>query len=112
MRCGICLLSPSLEKGVPHVVPRYPRLGATVPLHGADAAVIIPWVVYQTYGDTRILKKTGNVCTSGWITLRTTAMENGLWMTGFQYGDWLALDKEESADRTGATDKYMIANAY
>ena len=38
--------------------------------------------------------------------------ENGLWMTGFQYGDWLALDKEESADRTGATDKYMIANAY
>lgn len=37
---------------------------------------------------------------------------NGLWQTGYQYGDWLALDKEESADRTGATDKYMIANAY
>ena len=38
--------------------------------------------------------------------------ENGLWQSGFQYGDWLALDKEEMADRTGATDKYMIANAY
>ena len=38
--------------------------------------------------------------------------ENGLWQTGFQYGDWLALDKEESADRTGATDKFLAANAY
>ena len=49
----------------------------------------------------------------GWVSYMTSqAGENGLWMTGFQYGDWLALDKEESSDRTGATDKYLIANAY
>lgn len=48
-----------------------------------------------------------------WVDYITNhCKENGLWQSGFQYGDWLALDKEESADRTGATDKYMIANAY
>ena len=48
-----------------------------------------------------------------WVDyIKNNCGENGLWQSGFQYGDWLALDKEESADRTGATDKYMIANAY
>lgn len=48
-----------------------------------------------------------------WVDyIKNNCEENGLWQSGFQYGDWLALDKEESADRTGATDKYMIANAY
>lgn len=48
-----------------------------------------------------------------WVDyIKNNCGENGLWQTGFQYGDWFALDKEESADRTGATDKYMIANAY
>lgn len=74
--------------------------------------MIIPWVVYQTYGDTRILEENWK-CMHEWVDYITNhCEENGLWMTGYQYGDWLALDKEESADRTGATDKYMIANAY
>ena len=100
----------SLEKGVPHVVPDI--LGSYSSSAWSDAAVIIPWVVYQTYGDTRILEENWK-CMHEWVDYITNnCEENGLWMTGFQYGDWLALDKEESADRTGATDKYMIANAY
>lgn len=100
----------SLEKGVPHVVPDI--LGQHSSSAWSDAAVIIPWVVYQTYGDKRILEENWK-CMHEWVDYITDhCEENGLWMTGFQYGDWLALDKEESADRTGATDKYMIANAY
>lgn len=100
----------SLEKGVPHVVPDI--LGQYSSSAWSDAAVIIPWVVYQTYGDTRILEENWK-CMHEWVDYITNNCgRNGLWQTGFQYGDWLALDKEESADRTGATDKYMIANAY
>ena len=100
----------SLEKGVPHVVPDI--LGQYSSSAWSDAAVIVPWVVYQTYGDVRILEENWK-CMHEWVDYITDhCEENGLWMTGFQYGDWLALDKEESADRTGATDKYMIANAY
>ena len=100
----------SLEKGVPHVVPDI--LEQYSSSAWSDAAVIIPWVVYQIYGDKDILEENWR-CMHEWVDyIRNNCGENGLWQTGFQYGDWLALDKEESADRTGATDKYMIANAY
>ncbi len=100
----------SLEKGVPHVVPDI--LGQYSSSAWSDVAVIVPWVVYQTYGDKGILEENWK-CMHEWVDyIQNQCGENGLWQTGFQYGDWLALDKEESADRTGATDKYMIANAY
>ena len=100
----------SLEKGVPHVVPDI--LGSYSSSAWSDAAVIIPWTVYQVYSDKRILEENWK-CMHEWVDyIRNQCGENRLWQTGFQYGDWLALDKEESADRTGATDKYMIANAY
>lgn len=100
----------SLEKGVPHVVPDI--LGQYSSSAWSDVAVIVPWVVYQTYGDKGILEENWK-CMHEWVDyIKSQCCANGLWQTGFQYGDWLALDKEESADRTGATDKYMIANAY
>lgn len=100
----------SLEKGVPHVVPDI--LGSYSSSAWSDVAVIVPWVVYQTYGDKGILEENWK-CMHEWVDyIKSQCGANGLWQTGFQYGDWLALDKEESADRTGATDKYMIANAY
>ena len=100
----------SLEKGVPHVVPDI--LGQYSASAWSDAAVVLPWVVYQTYGDKGILEENWK-CMHEWVDyIHGQCGENGLWQTGYQYGDWLALDKEESADRTGATDKYMIANAY
>lgn len=100
----------SLEKGVPHVVPDI--LGQYSASAWSDVAVIVPWVVYQTYGDKGILEENWK-CMHEWVDyIQNHCGENGLWQSGYQYGDWLALDKEESADRTGATDKYMIANAY
>ena len=100
----------SLEKGVPHVVPDI--LGQYSSSAWSDVAVIVPWVVYQMYGDKGILEENWK-CMHEWVDyIKNNCEENGLWQSGFQYGDWLALDKEESADRTGATDKYMIANAY
>lgn len=100
----------SLELGVPHVVPDI--MGSYSSSAWSDAAVIIPWVVYQNYGDRQILEESWK-CMHEWVDyICTHTNENGLWMSGFQYGDWLALDKEECADRTGSTDKYMIANAY
>lgn len=49
-----------------------------------------------------------------WVDyIHARVSKNGLWQSGFQYGDWLALDIESgSTDRTGGTDKYLVANAY
>lgn len=99
------------EWGVPHVVPNIlgNQAGAAA---WSDAATVIPWVVYETYGDKRVLEEQYESM-KDWVDYITEhCNENGLWQTGYQYGDWLALDKEESADRTGATDKYLVANVY
>lgn len=98
------------DGGVPHVVPDV--VGSYSSSAWSDAATIIPWVIYETYGDIRILKEQYESM-KGWVEYITNHAEsNGLWMSGYQYGDWLALDKEEFIDRTGATDRYLIANAY
>ena len=96
-----------LEDVVPNILDKQDAAAAW-----SDAATIIPWTVYQVFGDKRILEEQYDSM-KGYIDYITDHCgENGLWQTGFQYGDWLALDKEESADRTGATDKYLVANAY
>ena len=97
--------------GPPHVIPNI--LGEQEAAAAwSDAATIIPWTVYQMFGDKRVLEDQYESM-KGYVDYITAhCSENGLWQTGYQYGDWLALDKEESADRTGATDKYLVANAY
>lgn len=101
----------SLEKGVPHVVPDI--LESYSSSAWSDVAVIVPWVVYQIYGDKGILEENWK-CMHEWVDyIKNNCGENGLWQSGFQYGDWLALDIESgSTDRTGGTDKYLVANAY
>lgn len=99
------------EWGVPHVVPNIlgDQAGAAA---WSDVAAILPWVIYETYGDQKVLEDQFDSM-KGWVDYITDHCgANGLWQSGYQYGDWLALDKEEGADRTGATDKYLVANAY
>lgn len=102
----------SKEWGVPHVVPNIlgEQAGAAA---WSDAATIIPWTLYQVYGDKEMLAEQFPMM-KAWVDyIHARTSENGLWQTGFQYGDWLALDIESgSTDRTGGTDKYLVANAY
>lgn len=100
----------SQETGVPHIVPDIQ--GSRSSAAWSDAAAIIPWVVYQTYGDIRILEESWR-CMHEWadyIIARTD--RNGLWTSDYQFGDWLALDREEGPSSVGATDVYFVANAY
>ncbi|NKD28208.1 family 78 glycoside hydrolase catalytic domain [Enterococcus casseliflavus] len=104
-------LEQTIKYGVPHVVPNI--LGSQ---DGAaawgDAATIIPWRMYEVYGDRQILD-TQYESMKGWVEyIRSKTDERQLWQQGYQYGDWVALDKEEGSDRVGATDVYLIASAY
>lgn len=97
--------------GVPQTVPNILGEDPGIAVWG-DAATIIPWVIYETFGDVRVLAEQYDSM-HGWVDyIHNHCEDNGLWQSGHQNGDWLALDKEESADRTGATDKYLVANAY
>ncbi|MCM1124294.1 MAG: glycoside hydrolase family 78 protein [Eubacterium sp.] len=102
----------TMEWGVPHTVPNImgDQTGAAA---WSDAATIIPWAVYQVYGDKKMLAEQFPLMKSWVDYIRSHVSDNGLWQTGFQYGDWLALDIEaRSTDRNGGTDKYLVANAY
>lgn len=100
------------EWGVPHVIPNIlgEQAGAAA---WSDAATIIPWTLYQVYGDKEMLAEQFPMMKQWVDYIHARVSDNGLWQTGFQYGDWLALDIESgSTDRTGGTDKYLVANVY
>ncbi|MCL6443128.1 MAG: glycoside hydrolase family 78 protein [Alicyclobacillus sp.] len=60
-----------------------------------DAVVIIPWVLYQRYGDLRILEENYDAMRR-WLHYVRSQAETGktghkryLWNTGFHFGDWM-----------------------
>lgn len=77
-----------------------------------DATTIVPWNMYDVYGDNAILKQHYPAMKAwvDWIT-RETKTPN-LWTGGFQFGDWIALDGENPALPTGKTDEDFIASVY
>jgi alpha-L-rhamnosidase len=105
-------IADQLEDGrIPHVIPNI--LGNDGGAAGwADAAVIIPWTVYQNYGDTRILE-TQYESMKAWINyLKKNAGDSYLWKKAVGFGDWLAF-ATTAADYPGATtDRDLIGTAY
>lgn len=80
-----------------------------------DASVIIPWTMYEQYGDKSILEKQYESMTA-WIdwVVKTNLGPTGLWENGFKFGDWLALDgrPDQEDDRYGGTDTTLVASGY
>ncbi len=97
---------------IPNVLSHETRKGAAASAGWADVAVIVPWVVYQSYGDKRILEEQ-YPSMKAWVEyMRRQAGEKCIWNDGFSFGDWLAF-ATTNADYPGATtDKDLIQTAY
>jgi len=76
-----------------------------------DAAVICPWTVYLCYGDIQVLEDQYESMKAYVEYIRSVAEGGLLWNTGFQFGDWLALDGMEGSFE-GATATDLIATIY
>ena len=109
---------------VPHVIPDVLTLPAGADSSGqafrqqagaagwADAAVIIPWTMYLTYGDTRVLQEQYSSMTRWVEYMRQRAGDDLIWDGDFHFGDWLAFATTR-ADYPGATTgKDFIATAF
>ena len=79
---------------VPEVVP---SLTAYKPGGGAwsDAVTIIPWQLYQTYGDITFLSDMYEAMEKWIAYIPTVSTTKDLWTGCWTYGDWLALDWPE-----------------
>lgn len=77
-----------------------------------DAAVIVPWEMYQNDGDVRILADQYQSMRA-WVDLvHDLTGGTGLWNTGFQLGDWLDPTAPPEDPGKSHTDKYLVATAY
>ena len=100
---------------VPHVIPDVlstwsrPSAGAA---GWADAAVIVPWTMYLTYGDTRILEEQ-YASMARWVDyMRERAGEDYVWTGDFHFGDWLAYASTSAAYPGATTGTDLIATAF
>jgi alpha-L-rhamnosidase len=96
---------------IPDVIGRTTN-GMAASAGWSDAAVIVPWNMYQAYGDTAMLSRQ-YASMRAWVEyMRAQAGDRLLWPTGFHFGDWQAFQTIR-ADYPGATtDKDLIATAY
>ena len=91
-----------------------------------DAATVVPWTLYQAYGDKRILEQQFDSMAACVEFTRKRADADGLVHQGQQLADWVAMDVERGPlhrydekplnlgvnEKVGSTDVYFIANAY
>ena len=98
---------------VPMVVPELPKLIPAVPFAGwGDAAVIVPWVLYERFGDEDVLRAQYPSMRSWVETIASRSREDGLWCSGFQLGDWLDPAAPPKEPARGRTDRDLVAAAY
>ncbi|WP_022867275.1 alpha-L-rhamnosidase [Schaalia vaccimaxillae] len=93
------------DGGVPHVIPTFTPELPPDPAAAAwgDAAVVVPWTLYQRTGDIEILRRQMESM-AAWVDRITDLAGPGLvWSGGFQYGDWL--------DPTAPTEEPAMAKA-
>ncbi|WP_319467846.1 family 78 glycoside hydrolase catalytic domain [uncultured Trichococcus sp.] len=111
----------ALDGAVPFVVPQIKPEGDAGFVTGAgaaawsDAATVIPWVLYEQYGDRSLLKEhypTMKDWVDYIVSEDTKSGGKRLWTSGFQFGDWLALDGDNPHSPMGGTDTSLVASVY
>jgi alpha-L-rhamnosidase len=99
---------------VPHVIPDVlsePGKPAGGSAAWADAAVIIPWTMYLSYGDTRILEQQYPSMVRWVEYVRQRAGDDFIWSEDFTFGDWLAYASTASDYPGATTGKDLVATA-
>jgi alpha-L-rhamnosidase len=97
---------------VPFIIPNILSEGLTPTAAWSDAATVVPWVLYQRYGDTAILEKQYHSM-KAWVDhLERLCGPSRLWEHGFQFGDWLDPDAPPAQADKAKTIPAIVATAY
>jgi len=105
------------EGQIPFVIPdvlsiKNHHKGSSASAGWADASVIVPWMVYLSYGDQRILENQyGSM--KKWVDYMARKAGNTyFWNTDFTFGDWLAFSTTRPDYPGATTDKDFISQVY
>ncbi len=98
--------------GVPFIVPDVLDSGKVPAAAWGDVAVILPWVLYQRFGDPGLLH-TQYPSMKAWVEqLLAIAGDRNLWEGGFQFGDWVDPDAPPDNPAKAKADPDLVASAY
>jgi alpha-L-rhamnosidase len=100
------------DGSVTHVVPNVLGKNSGAAAAWADAATVVPWVMYQQFGDMGILADQFESMRSWVDYVAELAGESRLWDKGFQFGDWLDPTAPPDKPAQARTDKAIVASAY
>jgi alpha-L-rhamnosidase len=100
------------DGSVPFVVPDV--IGNPGPAAAAwgDAAVVVPWVVYQRSGDASLLERQLPSMRAWVDRIAGLAGSDRLWSGGFQFGDWLDPTAPPDDPAAAQADPDVIATAH
>lgn len=93
------------------VVPKIKGLEILAACGWSDAITIIPYEMYETYGDESILRDTFSAMKKWVEYVRRRGNNQYLWEGDNHFGDWLALDNVYG-ESVGATNLDLLATAF
>lgn len=88
-----------------------PSKGEAITAIWGDAAVWVPWALYQAYGNPAILTAQYESMTAHVTAIEDRLSPTGLWDTGFQFADWLDPDAPPNQPGAAKADKGVVATA-
>ncbi len=77
----------------------------------SDAAVWVPWTLYQAYGDQDVLGRQFDSMASHVRRVKSLLSPAGVWDGNFQFGDWLDPDAPPEDPAKAKADKGVVATA-
>src|ERR1044071_7262016 len=77
----------------------------------SDAAVWVPWALWQAYGDVQVLSDQFESMVAHVHRVESLLSPTGLWDTGFQFGDWLDPSAPPDEPAAAKADKGVVATA-
>lgn len=103
------------EGGFSDIAPRPSARWSHRPATGApawaDAGVLLPWLMYERYGDRELLERTFPAMRS-WLELVHAENSDGIWRSGRgnDYGDWVPAGPDTSHDLFSTTWLYRSSS--
>ncbi|MFF0224224.1 family 78 glycoside hydrolase catalytic domain [Streptomyces sp. NPDC004629] len=78
----------------------------------ADAAVIVPWALYEAYGDMDVLARHYDSMRR-WVDWSQRQLDSdGIWSSGFHFGDWLDPGAPPERPHEATTPTAFVATSY
>ncbi len=107
------LAAEQADRGfVPWVVPDCFAYDSSPTALWSDVAVGLPWALYRAYGDPAILERQYDSMVAFIRQVEGLLDADGLWSSGFQFGDWLDPDAPADRPTEGKTDPHLVAQAF